>query len=289
MENGNKERTYKITSDWHMHTEHSCDEACMKTSDLPAEQRANGITDFGVTDHLHTHLQDADIARSRKAYDEVLAAHPELRGRFHFGVEASVMSEWEADRIARGDYVGSPIYGIREGCPKNARPWIGADAGFCEKYGVEYVVTGVHWPLYVGHDAGYVVGEYFRQYLFAAAFPQTDILAHFLWWNPLVGDVEANPFFDFPAVVSEKMRGELQAALLENNVAFELNLGAVILPYPESFRDSYLGWCADLQNAGVTLSVGSDNHDLHADGRVYREAEEHFRHYGIDAGKFFCL
>ena len=175
-----------------------------------------------------------------------------------------------------------------EGCPKNAKPWIGADAEFCEKYGVEYVVTGVHWPLYIEHTSEHTVSEYFRQYLFAAAFPQTDILAHFLWWNP-IGDVETNPFFDFPAVISEKMRGELQAALLENHTAFELNLDAVLLPYPAGFRDSYLGWCADLQRAGVTLSVGSDNHSPHIDGRVYREAENFFAHYDIDTEAFFCL
>lgn len=280
---------YKITSDWHMHTEYSCDDASMKMFDLPIEQAVNGITDFGVTDHLHTLLQEADINSSRIAYDKVIAAHPELQGHFHFGVEASVMSEWEADRIARGDYTGFPTYGMRHGCPKNARPWIGANAEFCEKYGIEYVISGVHWPLHIERGLEYTVGEYFRQYLFAAAFPQTDILAHFLWWNPCNNDVDTNPFFDFPNVISEKMRGELQAALLENHVAFELNLCAVLLPYPESFRDSYLGWCADLQHAGVMLSVGSDNHSSHISGDIYRKAERYFEHYGIDTEKFFCL
>ncbi|MBR6773730.1 MAG: hypothetical protein IKM16_03585, partial [Clostridia bacterium] len=62
----------KITSDWHIHTEFSCDQACMTMEDLVNEQAQNGVTDFGVSDHIHTIIQEDDIRRSRKAYDEIL-------------------------------------------------------------------------------------------------------------------------------------------------------------------------------------------------------------------------
>ena len=40
----------KLSTDWHIHTEDSCDSACLRMADLVAEQKQNGITDYGVTD-----------------------------------------------------------------------------------------------------------------------------------------------------------------------------------------------------------------------------------------------
>ncbi len=272
---------YKITTDWHLHTEHSCDGACMRMQDLVAEQKQNGITDYGVTDHLHSLLQEDDIIRSRKAYDEALLSNPELKGHFHFGVEASVISQWQADIIAKKEYTKPPIYGLREGCPANPKPHIAADAEFCEKHGIDFVVTGVHWPLYNISTKEDSIKEYFRQYLFAASFPRTDVLAHFLWWNYFVREVDENPFLDF-SVITESMRNELQSALIENNVAFELNLSGVLLSYPKTFIDEYMGWCSDLQHKGIALAIGSDNHAAHLDGTMYEKGAALLEHYGID-------
>lgn len=50
-----------ITSDWHIHTKCSCDSACMEFETLVAEAKRLGITDFGVSDHYHTRIQESGI------------------------------------------------------------------------------------------------------------------------------------------------------------------------------------------------------------------------------------
>lgn len=278
----------KITSDWHIHTEFSCDQACMTMEDLVNEQAQNGITDFGVSDHIHTIIQEDDIRRSRKAYDEILGKYPSLKGRFHFGAEVSVMSEWEVEKINKGEYDEVPIYGLRQICPiVDARPTLAIDDEFRQKYGIEYVVTGVHWPLYMRRDKKGAISEYFRQYLYGAAHPQTDILAHFLWWNACEKEVPSNPFSDF-SDISEQMRGELECALKENDTAFELNLYGVVYAYPPAYIDEYLGWCKQMQDRGIALAVGSDCHRAHILG-AYEKAEILFDKYGIDVDKFWKL
>ena len=84
-----------ITSDWHIHSRNSCDAACMLISDLIPEAEARGIRDFGVTDHIHTPYNLPDIASS---YHEFWSNHPSAH--FHFGVEASCVSQWEIDEVA---------------------------------------------------------------------------------------------------------------------------------------------------------------------------------------------
>ena len=44
----------KITSDWHIHSRNSCDEACMVVADLVRQAWEAGILDWGLTDHVHT-------------------------------------------------------------------------------------------------------------------------------------------------------------------------------------------------------------------------------------------
>ena len=43
-----------ITSDWHIHSRNSCDEASLVLRELVSEAATAGITAFGVTDHIHT-------------------------------------------------------------------------------------------------------------------------------------------------------------------------------------------------------------------------------------------
>jgi len=280
----------KIHSDWHIHTESSCDDACMTIENLVADAKKLGISDYGVSDHLHTVLQECDIADSRRKFNRTLALHPELQGHFHFGVEASVMSQWECNKIAKGDYTEIPIYGIRDGGPANAAPIILVDDEFIEKYGIEYVISGVHWTLYCEKTPQAIVKDYFRQYLYAASYPHTDILAHFCWWNPI--PAMQNPFADF-SVITESMRSELKAALIENNTALEINICAMLQNedgfYPASFIDEYLGWMAEMQRSGVVLSLGSDCHSPDLYSKFYTETEKLFDHYGIDTSKFFTL
>ena len=142
----------KITTDWHIHTKCSCDSACMEFETLVLNAKELGITDFGVSDHYHTILQEPDIAASRKEFDSTLERHPELRGHFHFGIETTLVSAWEADKIRRGEYTEPPIYGFRQGGPKNAPVIFDMDEEFLTKYGVEYFIAGMHWPMYCDTD-----------------------------------------------------------------------------------------------------------------------------------------
>ncbi|MBE6892017.1 MAG: hypothetical protein E7481_08360 [Ruminococcaceae bacterium] len=276
----------KIVNDWHIHTECSCDDACLTFDNLILTAKNSGLTDFGVTDHLHSLVQEADIANSRKEFDRIIAENPHLKGHFHFGIEASVMSKWELDKINRKDYEGSaPIYGIGGG-PKNAEVDFAFNDEFLEKYGVEYIVSGVHWTRYDDDEPLAVAKDYHRQYLFAASHPKTTILAHYLWWNPIRG--MENPFLS-DKYVTDSMRNELKAALLQYGKAFELNLDAVILSHSEAWLEKYLGFVSELQSSGVKLSVGSDCHDGSLNGTRYSKAAKLFETYNIDTSKFFTL
>ena len=44
----------KITTDWHIHSRNSCDQACMTLADLVKGAGEQGIVDYGLTDHIHT-------------------------------------------------------------------------------------------------------------------------------------------------------------------------------------------------------------------------------------------
>lgn len=281
-----------ITSDWHLHTKYSCDSACMEFEDLIKDAKELGITDFGVSDHYHSRLQEPDIKASRIAYEQALEKHPELKGHFHFGIELSAMSEWEIKRIENGDYTEPPYWGFRTGGPKNSPVVYDYDEEFTEKYNIEYIIGGVHWLLYCDSDRDSIIKEQHRQYMFCATNPHTTILAHYLWWNPMDGKrwpEMKNPCEHF-MVISETMRSELVAALIENNVAFEINNVFLSSKYPQTFRDEYLGWISDIQRKGVVLSFGSDTHMKNLrDNCDYVKIEQEFKHYGINMSKFFCL
>ena len=88
-----------ITSDWHIHSIHSCDSASLPMADLPDQAAAQGITDFGITDHLHSSYNLPDIVASRESFLALNASE-----RFHFGIEISCMSQWELNEIETGKY-----------------------------------------------------------------------------------------------------------------------------------------------------------------------------------------
>ena len=89
----------KIDSDWHIHSQNSCDSASMPVSELIRGAAEKGIVDYGLTDHLHTPYNMPDIVASRREYE---ACHPSPR--FHFGIEVSCVSQWELDQLAAGEY-----------------------------------------------------------------------------------------------------------------------------------------------------------------------------------------
>mgnify|MGYP001064698879 CR=1 FL=1 len=278
----------RITSDWHIHSRNSCDEACMEVADLVRRAEASGIRDFGLTDHLHTPGNLPDLVRSRQEY---VASIPPPG--FHFGVEVSCVSAWELEQIASGRH-GCPVYGLRQGGPAGGRLAIGLSPEDIGRLGVEYVVGGTHWPMYVPLERQEVIRDYHRQNMFLAAHPLVDIVAHPWWWmgrwQAADGSYPAEPWFDDFGRIPASLHDEFAAAAREHGTAVELNLGAVVLNpgYPDRFRHEYVEYLAGLQARGVRLSIGSDCHDRHY-AVDFTAAEAMLDRAGIDAAALWRL
>ncbi|MCK4983299.1 MAG: PHP domain-containing protein, partial [Victivallaceae bacterium] len=196
-----------ITSDWHIHSNNSCDGACARVKDIISEAKSMGIKEFGLTDHIHTPYNLPDLAASRKEY---LDNKPSAN--FHFGVEVSCVSQWELDEIARGNGKEKPVYGIREGGPPNAPLAIGINENDIANYGIEFVVGGVHWPMYSEIERETVIRDYHRQNMFLATHPLVNIVAHPWWWMKHWADANnrhlAEPWFDDFKAIPEAMHNE---------------------------------------------------------------------------------
>ncbi len=255
----------RILSDWHIHSRNSCDQACMTIADLVCGAENKGIRDFGLTDHLHTPYNLPDIAKSRS---EFLSAAPSPR--FHFGVEVSCVSQWEIEEIARGEH-GEPVYGLRSGGKAGCDLAIGITANDIRTYGIEYVVGGTHWPMYVSLERQVVIRDYHRQNMFLATHPLVDVVAHPWWWmghwQDSNGNYSVEPWFDDFGVIPRSMHDEFAAAVIESGTKVEMNIGANLLNphYPEGFVPAYLEYLAALQSQGVCLSIGSDCHSARYD------------------------
>jgi len=250
----------KITSDWHIHSQNSCDGASMPIAALKQGASEKGITDYAVTDHLHTPFNKPDIVKSRA---EFLANDPSPR--FHFGIELSVVSRWELDELATGKYE-NPVYGLRTGGPAWGELAIGITADELAGLQVEYVVAGAHWPMYLPAERDAIIRDYHRQNMFLACHPLVDIAAHPWWWmgywksddgtypdEPWLGDFKRIP---------ASMHEEFAAALVEHDTVAEINISANVCnrQYPERFIEQYLEYIAELKSRGVKLSIGSDCH-----------------------------
>jgi len=235
----------------------------MRVSDLICDAEAEGVTDFGLTDHLHTLYTLPDIAASREEY---LDSNPSPH--FHFGVEVSVISQWELDEIAAGRR-DDVTYGLRTGGPAGGQLAISLSGEHIEQYGIEYVVGGVHWPMYVPLERNAVIRDYHRQYMFLASQPLVDIVAHPWWWmghwQDEDGIYRTKPWFDGFEVIPQAMHDEFATAVVEDGKVVEINIGANLLnsEYPENFAGQYLDYLAALKAKGVSFAVGSDCHAAH--------------------------
>lgn len=251
----------KITSDWHIHSRNSCDGAALPVAELIRGAKEKRILDFGLTDHIHTPFNLPDLEASHAEY---LASDP--GPNFHFGVEASVVSQWELDEIAKGG-CANPVYGIRRGGPLNAPLAIGLTAADIARFGIEYVVGGVHWPMYVPFERDTIIRDYHRQNMFLATHPLITVVAHPWWWmghwRDADGMYRSDPWLDDFSRIPGSMHQEFAAALREHRKIAEINTGAMLCngEYPETFRSQYAEYLAGLQAEGVTLCIGSDEHE----------------------------
>ncbi len=252
-----------ISSDWHIHTRNSCDEASLAVADLLVEAGQAGILDYGITDHVHTPYNLPDIGRSRQ---EFLSCSPPPR--VHFGVEVSCVSQWELGEIARGGVL-DPVYGLRSGGPPGEALAIGITEEELALYGVEYVVGGAHWPMYIPYERQAVIRDYHHQNLFLATHSLVTIVAHPWWWSghwqDAAGSFSAEPWFDDFGAIPQSMHAEFGAAAVEHGKAVEINIEAILLNphYPQRFVQQYLEYLAGLKGQGVRFSIGSDCHAAH--------------------------
>jgi histidinol phosphatase-like PHP family hydrolase len=72
----------KIRQNLHIHSRHSCDSACAALDDIQREMMRRGMTEFGISDHLHSNFNNGDIENARK--DFLSAERP---AEFHFGIK----------------------------------------------------------------------------------------------------------------------------------------------------------------------------------------------------------
>lgn len=244
-------------TDWHIHTESSCDQACLPVDQLPGAARASGITALGITDHLHTLVNLPDIHRS---YHNYLAVRDQ---DFHFGIELSVVSKWELDRINAGDYdpENPPVYGYRSDGPPSAEIDLGLDETQINKLQIEYVVAGAHWPMYVPIELDALIRDYHRQQMFLARDPRVDIIAHPWWWDnrkAIRGQQWAADFTLIPGSIHD----EFIAAAKENNKLVEVNVDILLSDrYTEKYRLQYAEYLRFVCESGVRMTIGSDCHN----------------------------
>ena len=249
-----------LTSDWHIHSRNSCDGACMPVADLIAGSAEKGIVAYGLTDHIHTPYNLPDLYASRAEYLG-LAPSPD----FHFGVEVSVVSQWELDEFAGGRQEGC-TYGLRSGGPAGCDLAIGLTAEDIAELQIEYVVGGTHWPMYVEVEREIVIRDYHRQNMFLATHPLVNIVAHPWWWMGKWQDADGvyrgAPWLDDFGSIPQSMHEEFAAAAIEHNKVVEMNISAALQnpQYPEPFHRQYAEYLAWLKQRGVTLSLGSDCH-----------------------------
>ena len=260
----------------------------MVMADLVSGALRLGIEDYGVTDHLHTPYNLPDLESSRTEFD-ALPANP----RFHFGVEVSCVSQWELDEIRKGDR-DRPVYGIRSGGPAGAAPAIALTAEHMERFGIEYVVAGTHWPLYVPFEREEIIRDYHRQNLFLACHPLVDIVAHPWWWmghwKEPDGMYPGKPWFDDFGHIPESMHAEFAAAAVQHDTKVEINVGACLLSpnYPESFLRQYVEYLAALRERGVQFTIASDCHASQYEP-PFERAESVLEQAGFREKDFWCL
>jgi len=256
-----------ITTDWHIHSHNSCDSANLPIRDLMLATEIKGITDFGISDHLHTPYNLNDIAKSRREFDENNPSE-----RVHFGIEVSVVSQWELDQIAIGN-CEYPVFGIREGGTPGCCLAIGLEENDIGRYGIEYVIGGVHWPLYVAQEREIIIRDYHRQNMFLASHPMVTIIAHPWWWMDFKfegyhpwedadGVFRSEPWFDDFDKIPSSMHEEFIELVHRYGKIVEINVGVMLLTakYTEEFKIQYLEYLAYLKESGVRLSIGTDCH-----------------------------
>ena len=278
----------KIRQNLHIHSKHSCDSACASLDDIQKEMTAAGITEFGISDHLHTSYNLCDLQGARNEF--LCYDRPK---NFHFGVEVSGVSQWEIDKITSGNYTrffDDPVYGIRfEKGPADSPVRIGITAEDKKNLGIEYVIGGVHWPLYSEATREGAYEDYFRQMMALIENPLVDILAH-PWdsielaagnWYPMENRNNDHKDWDAILNIPQEYNDKLIEALLKHNKCAELNLSILVGGAPEKCKRHYWNMLSEWREAGVKFTIGTDQHTAHHNGVIITASELLLDCYGF--------
>ena len=148
---------------------------------------------------------------------------------------------------------------------------IGITDAEIEKYGIEYVVGGTHWPLYVPYEREAIIRDFHRQNMHLATHPLVDIVAHPWWWHghwaESDGSYRTDPWLSDFRRIPASMHDEFGAACREHDTKIEINIAAMLCNngYPLKFRHQYVEYLAQMKANGVALSLGSDCHSAYTD------------------------
>ncbi len=254
------------TSDWHIHSVASYD-ANLHVADLVSQAEIQGLTDYGLTDHVNVPSWIHYLLASRELFRQF------ARPGFHFGVELTTISGYlEAYDRKHGTKDGYTKPDI-PGPEPVAFPLTSEEL---EEAGVEYVIGAGHWVLDSSRTQDVVIKDMHRQNLICAASPLVDIVGHPYFFSGTYEDRNGNqvPFDDF-SIIPQSMHEELWAAIRENGKCMEANVGFFISSRkPERFRRAYAEFVRGAFEAGVPITIGTDCH-----GPKYNDRNEDCRTY----------
>ena len=253
------------TSDWHIHSVASYD-ASLHVADLIKQARAQGLTDYGLTDHVNVPSWIHFLKASRELVRQY------ARPGFHFGVELTTISGY----LERYDREHGPKEGyVRPDIPGPDPVAFPLTAEELDECGVEYVIGAAHWVLEAPRTRDVIVRDMHRQNLFCACSPLVDIVGHpYCFFGTYEDENGRQVPFDDLSIIPRSVHEELYAAIREHGKAMEANIGFFGGDHPESFRRAYAEFLRAGFESGVPITVGTDCH-----GPLYADQNETCRRY----------
>jgi histidinol phosphatase-like PHP family hydrolase len=270
-----EEKYMLIQSDFHIHSEYSCD------ASLPIERIAEGalacgFERIGITDHMNDNTISSlsDVHRSAAAVGAAREKYPFML----LGVELTPIEKPEFDYIAKT--------GTREGyvAPTQSAPFdieLAMTKEEMMSLGIRYAIGASHWRVDVPGGKGLhtdrdvCIKEWYRQQMWLACDERVTVLGHPWWiWEPLWHD-------DF-SVIPHSMNLDIIAALKENGKYVECNSGMFMDDNSERFRVQYAEFLRECFEMGVPVTYGSDSHTQYNNGHI--ETEKYLRAAGFCDG-----
>lgn len=267
-----------ITSDWHIHSEHSYD--AQNPLKLIAENAmAQGLRGVGITDHVNFNDEKflGDLDASVKAVKEIQKQYPFMV----LGVELTPIAKPEFDYIA--------VHGSLEGYEPipSAKPYdieLAVSKEGLMARGVRYAVGAAHWRVDLpnGRNApsslDESIREWYRQQIWLACDERVTVLGH-PWWHG-----KGLWYEDF-SVIPKSMNEEIAAALKEHGKYVECNSQFFKNPRStEKFRYQYAEFLREMFEKGISVTYGSDSHANYGDLRA--DVEKYLASAGFSEGDF---